>query len=459
MTTIQSPGLGSPYSGYWALAPNKQVPNVDDVAFVVSQDFPFTAYGGLFMYPAPSELPSGFTYGQMTPDPGNVNPFTVGTPIHAKNRHYTALLTADSVTTMAPSLARIPNHAKWPAGTNDWFLLARNYNAYAGYAMSGTGGPTKTKWADVRAFNVRTGRPVACEGAQAARDEIQQASPWNVAGVTGDNLIPNPIRPMFPQINGGKQYWPPKENPGLVEFYRMPGNGTRAPNNTVPEPSDNCANYIEARLNSRQIALVRVPYVGQYKSHTPAPNAVFEETEVGALSYSAYGQLTSTYRQGSPFSYSIGNEEIKTDATGGATIVIWPRNLTALERRAVFALANARGWNLLEGNQDGPQYANMLTVRVNGPSQSYRGGLYPTPYRNGAPCFQGPQSVLDPFGLTAIPDSPFIEIPHGFAVTPAMLGTSTPQGVQCTVVGYLAGTCLARLKTYMTSTGGSYFAS
>ena len=34
--------------------------------------------------PQQSVLPTGFTYGQMTPDTGNVNPFTVGTPIHAQ---------------------------------------------------------------------------------------------------------------------------------------------------------------------------------------------------------------------------------------------------------------------------------------------------------------------------------------------------------------------------------------
>ncbi|MEU7905670.1 hypothetical protein [Actinoplanes sp. NPDC049118] len=456
---IQSPVLASPYSGYWALTSNKSVPNVDDVAFVISQDFPFTAYGGLFLYPEQSVLPRGLTYGQITPDAGSVNPFTVGTPIHAKKRHYTALLTADSVTTMAPRFASIANRISWQAGNNEWFLLARNYNAYAGYDMSGTGGPTKTAWPDVRAYNVHTGQPIACGDVQLARDEIQEASPWNVAGLTGSNLIPNPIRPMFPQINGGRQYWAPKENPELVEFYRVPSDGTRAPNNAVPNPTDNCANYVQARINPRRIALVRVPQVAQYKSHTPAPDAVFQETEVGALSYSMYGQLTSIFRKGSPFSYSIGNEDIKTDAAGGATIVVWPRSLSPVERRVVFALANARGWNLIEGNQAGPQYANMLLARVNGPAPTYKGGLYPSPYRTGAPCFQGPQSTLDPFGLTAMPDSAFIDIPHGFAVTPNMLGTSTPQGVQCTVVGYLAGTCLARLKAHMTSTGGSYFAS
>ena len=186
----------------------------------------------------------------------------------------------------------------------------------------------------------------------------------------------------------------------------MPADGTRAPNNTVPNPTDNCANYVQARINPRRIALVRVPHIAQYKSHTPAPDAVFEETEVGALSYSIYGQLTSIFRKGSPFSYSIGNEDIKTDATGGATIVVWPRSLS----RAGAACGVRPGQRpRMEPHRGQPgrpavrQHDRWCGSTARRPR--YQGGLYPSDHRTGAPCFQGPQSTLDPFGLTAIPDS------------------------------------------------------
>jgi hypothetical protein len=460
MTTVHSPALGSPYSAYPAFLP-KAAAQLDDTAFVISQDFPYVAYGGWFLYPAPSELPTGITYAQMTPDPGNVNPFTEGTPIFAKKRHYQMILTANSATDLAPNLQKIANrnHSTWAAGTTNWFVLGRNYNAFAGYAMSGTGGPTNTAWPDIRTYNAKTGKPVPCDPVQTGRDEIQQLTPWNTQGVTGDNLIPHRFRPMMPQFAGGKQFWPPKKRPALVEFYRMPGNGTRAPNNTVPAPADNCANYVEARLNSRQIALIRIPHIAQFQSHTPAADAVYQQTEAGAISYSAYGQLTSTYRQGSAFSYAVGNEDIIQDETGGATIVVWPRSLSPAVRRTVFAYARSQGWNLLQGNTSGPQYANMMTVRVNGPAPTYQGGLYHTDCRTGAPCMLGPQDTLDPFGLTVVPvGTPFMDIPDDFVATPDMLGESTPQGVQCEVAGYLGGNCLDRLMQYMDDTGGAYYA-
>ena len=127
----------------------------------------------------------------------------------------------------------------------------------------------------------------------------------------------------------------------------------------------------------------------------------------------------------------------------------------------MFRYARSQGWNLLQGNTSGPQYSNMMAVRVNGPAPTYQGGQYPSDYRTGAPCYTGPQSVLDAFdpALTALPAStPFMDIPDGFTVVPSMLGESTPQGVQCSVAGLQIGRCLELLMTHMDSTGGAYFA-
>jgi hypothetical protein len=128
-------------------------------------------------------------------------------------------------------------------------------------------------------------------------------------------------------------------------------------------------------------------------------------------------------------------------------------------RRTVFAYARANGWNLLQGNTAGPQYTFALLLRLNGPAPTYQGGLYPSNYRTGAPCMNGPQSTLDPFDLTQVaPGTPWSDIPDGFIATPPMLGESTPQGVQCTVAGYLGGQCLNRLMDHIDSTGGAYWA-
>jgi hypothetical protein len=461
MTTVKSPAMASPYSGYPSFFP-KAGPQLDNTAFVISQDFPFTNYGGWFLYPASTTLPTGMTYPQMKPDPGNVNPFTPGTPLFAKNRHYRYILTADSATNLAPNLQEIANlnHTTWAAGNTKWFVLGRNYGPLKGYDLGGTGGPTNTAWPDIRTYDVTTGQPVPCDAVQRARTVIQRLSPWNKHGITGSRLIPNILRPLTVQRVGGHQFWSPKPHRNLVEFYRMPFDGTRAPNNSVPEASDNCANYLEAKLNPRQIAMFRVPHVPQFQPYDPASDAVYEQTEVGAVNYSAYGQLTGSFRAGSPFSFSVGNQDITQDKTGGATIVVWPRSLGPARRRAVFAEARRSGWNLLQGNANGPQYPFALLVRVNGAAPTFKGGLYPSPNRTGAPCGLGPQSTLNPFGLTVLPaNTAYADWPDSFISTAKMLGPSNPTGVQCSVPGYISGNCLRRLKQQVTANGGSYFAT
>ena len=48
-----------------------------------------------------------------------------------------------------------------------------------------------------------------------------------------------------------------------------------------------------------------------------------------------------------------GNEDVRVDADGGATFVLWPfRGLTLAQRRQVIALAQSNGWNVV-----GAQYA------------------------------------------------------------------------------------------------------
>ena len=146
--SIHSPALGSPYSGYPVFAPNPDAAtaDLDNTAFVISQDFPYTAYGGWFLYPAPSLLPDRLHLPADEGRPGERQ------SVHRRDAdpcHEPALPhdpTADSVTELAPNLAEIANKTTWAAGNNAWFVLGRNYNAFAGYQMSGTGGPTNTAW-------------------------------------------------------------------------------------------------------------------------------------------------------------------------------------------------------------------------------------------------------------------------------------------------------------------------
>jgi hypothetical protein len=469
LKSIRLPNGGTAYSGYSTLGFKGSVQTpLDSVAIVIKQRFPAAAYGGWFIYPELYALPTGgVTYPNIKPDPGSVNPYTPGTPIFAPHRSYTVLMTADSVkqNQLPASLKNVRNRIFWPAGHNSFTMLGRSYVAKAGYDVGGTGGPLKISWADIRTYDLKTGKPIACGKVEPTRNLAQRASPWNTVGYDGLTGLPRPLRPLLPAPNADPTQQPPKPNPRLVEFFRLPSYGTGLPGGIVPPPiPDNCANYVVANLNQAQIAVIRVPKLPSYQPRNPAPNAVYKDTDAGAYVMQILGRLREYFRPGTPYTYTIANEDIKTDATGGATFVAWPRTLNPAQQLAVFAYARARGCNLLQGNFMSPgRYAYTMILRVNGPASTYTGGTYPTASRSGVPCMLGPQSVLNSYPQTrklkALPyGTGFGTLGEQWAAVPSEMGSATPQGVECNFSGYVNGNCLRRLKAHIADTGGSYFA-
>jgi hypothetical protein len=464
------PNGANPYSGYssYTFKGSTETP-LASVAIVIKQRFPAAAYGAFQLYPQTYALPTvALSNPNITPDAGSVNPYTNGTPIFAPKRSYTVLLTADSVAqnTLPGALKDIPNHITWPSANAGFNLLGRSYGAKDGYDVGGTGGPLKIDWADVRTYDIATGTPIDCGNVQPARNFVQRLTPWNTKGFAGLlRAAPADFRELFPGIRSGADTWPPKPDRGLVQFFRLPANGTGLPGGVVPPP-DNCANYLQARLNQRQIALFRVPQVPSYQPRNPSAGATYTQTDAGMYVYQVVGFLRSEFHPRSAYNFSLGNEDIKQDRTGGATFVVWPRNLRPAERRRVFAQARKRGWNLLEGNANSPgnlQYANAVSLRVNGPASTYTGGTYPTASRSGVPCMNGPQSVLDSYPSTASltvvpPGTGFNSLGAEWAALPSMMGSATPQGVQCNTRQYLRGGCLRRLKQHIADTGGRFIA-
>jgi hypothetical protein len=457
-TSTRPPINVSPYAGYMNVSPSAQTSRpLKDVAFVVSQDFPYTNYTAWFIYRQAFQLPTDvLSGGSIKPDPGSVNPNTAGTPIFAPNRHYRILMTSASVKQLPPSLASIPNRMTWPADSLTPKFIQRTYNQLAGYDRSGTGGPTDTAWPDVRAYNVKTGKPIDCASVQAHRNLIQRLVPWNKRAWTGTvSALPAPLRPLINQRAGNKALWPPKPNPDLLEFFHAPADSTGLPGAASGHP-DNCATYLMAKLDQRDIALFRVPKVPTFQAHDPAPNARYIQTDTQAYSFTILGNVRETFRPNSALNYALGNEDIKLDKYGGATFVVWPRSLKAGVRRAVIAKARANGWNLLQGSIDGALYGDEIWLRQNGTSDSFPGGMYPVPgVRNGVPCMHGPQSTLNPFGLKVVPPgTPFRDLGEKWAAVPSMMGTATPQGVECGTAEYLGQRCLNRLKQHIAQTGG-----
>jgi hypothetical protein len=458
LTSVRPPLNISPYAAYDYVRASAQTQRpLRNVAFVISQDFPYSNYMSWFIYAETFHLPTDVLSNRnITPDPGSVNPNTPGTPIFAPNRHYQILVTAESVTRLPENLASIPNRMTWKDDNPQPRIFQRSYNELEGYDRGGTGGPTDTAWPDIRTYNVKNGKPIDCAPLQVAPDLIQQISPWNDDAYTGTaSSLPAPLRPLLPQRAGGNTLWPPKPNPRLLEFFRAPGNSTGLPG-AVANPPDTCANYLMGKLDQREIALFRVPRVPTFQPHDPEPDATYVETDTQAYNFTILGNVRETFRPNSAFNYSLGNDDIKTDQYGGATFVVWPRSLNAVERRAVIAKARANGWNLLQGSIDGAAYADEIWLRQQGQSNSFPYGTYSVPgVRNGVPCMNGPQSTLDPFGLTQVPaGTNFPQLGPEWADVPAWMGTATPQGVQCDTAEYLGQGCVSRLKQHIAETGG-----
>jgi hypothetical protein len=468
--SAKAPNGANPYSGYSAYVfEGSSTTPLANVAFVINQRFTAAGYGSYSVYPKTYELPTdGISNTSIIPDAGNVNPYTNGTPIFAPNRSFHILVTADGVAqnTLPGALKDIPNRFTWPQASTSFSLLGRAYGAKTGYDTGGTGGPLQIDWADVRAYDITTGNPIDCGNVQPSRDAVQKLTPWNTKGFAGlVHSLPGVYRGLFPGIAVGRPTWAPKPDSRLVQFFRLPANGTGWPGGVVPPPSpDACGNYLQARLNQRQIALFRVPQVPSYQPTTPSAGATYQQTDAGFYVFSIAGRDRARFRPGSGYNFALGAEDIKEDASGGATFVVWPRNLRPRQRRAVFAMARSRGWNLLEGNLNGlNQYAATIWLRVNGPASTYIGGTYPTASRSGVPCMNGPQSALSAYpataSLTQVPaGTPFSALGAEWAAVPAFMGTATPQGVQCSYVGYRTGRCLSRLKRHIADTGGRYTA-
>jgi hypothetical protein len=63
------------------------------------------------------------------------------------------------------------------------------------------------------------------------------------------------------------------------------------------------------------------------------------------------------YRPGTPFTASLGDAELNVDASGGSTILVWPRSLGAADRQKVVAYAKQHGFAIMRGGA-----ANELTT-------------------------------------------------------------------------------------------------
>jgi hypothetical protein len=245
----------------------------------------------------------------------------------------------------------------------------------------------------------------------------------------------------------GAQY-APQLDPDRIEMTRpplLPG----ADVSSIPPP-DNCAGYLGARTSTTKIGLIRMPHVARWFSTSRlTPKTPFTQEQATFISFTQYGNGTGVYDPGSPDTASRGNQELEVDSTGGSTIVVWPRTLSAGQQQQVFDYAHRKGWAILRGGERGPVTTANLLVRLKGASPSYSGTYSPTSEQPGVPCYFDDHPNAKRW--SDVSGSKYVASGHN-------IGAGAPQGVNCTVSQYLGGSCLRNLKTYIAESGGSYTA-
>jgi hypothetical protein len=480
---VRFPLQPDPHATYSYVMPANQAA-LDGIGFLVRGEFPHSTWTSWMAYTGTAQPfdvanfvnnPPANTNNPVVADAGSVNPFVAGQPMLGTPRNFTLLWKPSGYTgTVAPSLdgtstAAIPaaNLKAYPAPDNGnegnfWVLANRNYQALPGY---NPGGSTESTFPHVTAVNLATGNAVDCQDYNQIPDRLQ-SPPTNPPDELNYGFVPVALNlkngTRFTLIGGlgggGQSQFAPTSPPGTVKFTRpplLPGGDVA----TIPPPQ-NCSGYLGSRISTTEVSLIRIPRIANYTNNlgvTPAtlyPNAVDAGTpwQASYTSLVMYGTSPGFYLPGDPRTTTVAGPEYKVDATGGSTVLVWPRTMNLLNRIRVWRYANEQGWAIIRGGTEGRQSSANMLLRVKGSASDYGGRL------SNVPCYFGTPSA--PENADAQWQDVPVQAGSEFVASPANLGTAAPQGVTCRTVRELtSGRCVDDLKSYIASTGGSYFAA
>jgi hypothetical protein len=119
----------------------------------------------------------------------------------------------------------------------------------------------------------------------------------------------------------------------------------------------------------------------------------------------------------------------------------------------VFAYARQHGFAIMRGGAANELTTANMFIRLKGASSTYTGAYVPDADRTGVPCYFG--TVQKP----AHAGKPWSTVKGGkFVASPANLGSAAPQGVSGGTQELLDGSLMNKLRTHISSTGGSYTA-
>lgn len=471
---MRFPLQSDPHAAYTFVIPASQAA-LDGVGFLVRGQFIHGVWTSWLTYNGPNAQPfSGAnfvnnppenSYEPVVADPGSIDPFTPGQPMLGTPRNFTLLFVpADYKGPVAASLdgtmtADIDeaNRKPYPPAKDGtfWVLANRNYQALSGYNPGGT---TKDTFPVVTAVDLASGLAVDCQQYNEIPESLQR-SPSDPPEELSYGRVPLWLAlkngTKFNLIGalggGGQAEFAPENPPGLVQFTRSPvGPGADVP--TIPP--GNCAGYLATRTSTHLVSLIRIPHIANYTNHldvtgsTTYPNPVDPSRpwEAAYISFSLYGTSSCFYLPGDPRTNSVAGAEFKADATGGSTILIWPRTMSRADQRRVFDYADAQGWAIVRGGTEGREASANVLFRIKGAASDYYGA------ESNVPCFfDQPQNRHKAWRDVPVYDgSPWV-------ASAANLGAAAPQGVTCSSIDALtSGRCLEDLKEHIRATGGSY---
>ncbi len=463
---VRFPLQADPHAAYTYVVP-KVSPASDHIGYTVKGPAPYAPWTSWMVYTGKAQPFSVVGKSDISPDPGNVNPWSgAPTPISAPKRNFSLLILPEGVdqSQTARLLQDIPasNVLRSPSNKKAapmWILANRVYQAFEGYNRGGSGGPTDTPFPTVRAVDYTTGQGVPCAPLNQLPDVVQTPPtdpPATSPPVLRDNLELKNGLPFDRLLGSGSpakgfQFAPPNPK-GLIQFTRPP----LLPGADVSEipPPDNCAGYLGTPTPTDEISLIRMPHVATYfDSRNVTPTSPYVQKEADFVSFTQYGSAIGAYRPGTPFTTSLGDAELEVDSSGGSTILVWPRDLSASERRQVFAYARREGFATLRGGAANELTTANLLIRLKGAASSYAGAYAPDAGREGVPCYfgtvQNPKHAGKPWSSVTGDE---------FVASPANIGTAAPRGASGGTQALLDGSLLTKLRAHIEATGGSYSA-
>jgi hypothetical protein len=218
------------------------------------------------------------------------------------------------------------------------------------------------------------------------------------------------------------------------------------------DPPDACGGYVFANLPNDVVSLVRIPQIPTFPDYRGADEATLNDDDQFDLKFYSvviYGAEKQLDAVDSVTNSQLGNRQILTDEDGGATFVLYPRSATPKQVKAIAAVAEANGWNILRSGLQTRAAPNIIVVREKGPNDDWAYSLSPNSVTAGAPCPQ-----------TTDPTLPLPKDPPDAQVTQSNgMGLAAPQGQNCSIKAFLSGKCLADFGAQLAEDGSVWSAA